>query len=189
MEFRKGCARFRELSSKGFAYRCNVTRWAWVREHLKWNPPENPNQRKAAAKVVQTIPDKCEWKAEFLQVCGPALGLPAHTPANPLPTVPQPLLNQEQKQTEQEQKGSSARKRQTSLPDGFAVSDRVRAWGTEKGHSLEDLQNGLNALVSYAKRKGAKYLDWDEALMTAVRDGWARPRNGGDAPTPMGAFI
>src|SRR5690242_2355295 len=35
-----------ELLAKGFANRCETTKWVWLVKHLKWNPPENPNQRK-----------------------------------------------------------------------------------------------------------------------------------------------
>lgn len=63
-------------------------------------------------------------------------------------------------------------KRATPLPVGFGISDRVRTWAAAKG--LNHLDQQLEALVSYAKRKGATYVDWDEALMTAVRDDWAK---------------
>lgn len=71
---------------------------------------------------------------------------------------------------EKEKPASAARK--TGLPPGFGVSARVKAWALEKGH--RNLDSNLEALVSYAKRKGAKYVDWDEALMTAIRENWAK---------------
>lgn len=66
--------------------------------------------------------------------------------------------------------------RKISLPEGFAISERVRSWAAEKGHSHLDKQ--FEAFVSYAKRKGAEYVDWDEALMTAIRDDWAKVGKG-----------
>jgi hypothetical protein len=64
--------------------------------------------------------------------------------------------------------------RATTLPKDFGISDRVRAWAAGKGLNHLDLQ--LEAFVSYAKRKGATYVDWDEALMNAIRDDWAKAR-------------
>jgi hypothetical protein len=48
---------FTELSRNGFAERCPATKWVWICKHLVWNPPENPNQWKAAAKVWNSIPE------------------------------------------------------------------------------------------------------------------------------------
>jgi hypothetical protein len=103
---------FANVSAKGFATRCEATKWVWVSKFLEWNQPENPNQRKSAVKVALSVPDACGWKREFMRVCGPTLGieLPTVPPpsANPSPTVPQPFLNQYQEQKqEQEQKHSA----------------------------------------------------------------------------------
>lgn len=86
---------FRDLSAKGFATRCEITKWVWVTKFLEWNPPENPNQKTAARKVVAGVPDSCGWKQAFMRVCGHLIGFekPAEQEplANPLPTVPQPV--------------------------------------------------------------------------------------------------
>ncbi|MES2247909.1 MAG: helix-turn-helix domain-containing protein [Pseudomonadota bacterium] len=58
------------------------------------------------------------------------------------------------------------------LPEGFAVSERVRDWAAEKGFA--DLDDHLEYFVSYAKANGKKYVDWDEALMNAIRGNWAK---------------
>jgi hypothetical protein len=95
----------RELFRKGFAVRCEVTKWVWVCKHLEWNKPENPNQRKAAAKVALSVPDECTWKRQFLVACADPLGIepPTANPSgNPFETVAEPFRNQEQEQ-EQEQ--------------------------------------------------------------------------------------
>ena len=42
---------FAELFQNGFANRCETTKWVWIAKHFEWNPPENPNQKKAAATV------------------------------------------------------------------------------------------------------------------------------------------
>lgn len=62
--------------------------------------------------------------------------------------------------------------RKTTLPVGFAISDRVRDWAEKNGHRR--IEEQFDAFVSYARRKGATYADWDEALMTAIRADWAK---------------
>lgn len=69
-----------------------------------------------------------------------------------------------------EKPASAARK--TGLPPGFGVSERVRSWAADKGYGHLDEQ--LESLVSHARRNGAKYIDWDEALMNAIRSDWAK---------------
>lgn len=75
---------FRNLASKGFATRCDASKWVWVTKHLEWNPPENPNQRKAAAKMALAVPDSCCWKPAFMRACGPSLGIAREPEAEPL---------------------------------------------------------------------------------------------------------
>lgn len=60
----------------------------------------------------------------------------------------------------------------SSLPADFSISERVRAWAEEKGHRR--LEARLEHFVGYAKRSGKKYVDWDEAFMSAVREDWAK---------------
>jgi hypothetical protein len=94
---------FANLHAKGFATRCEASKWVWVTKFLEWNPPENPNQRKAAAKVAMGIPDSCCWKARFIGECGPALGIDPPQTANPSETVPEPFPNQEQEQKQKQE--------------------------------------------------------------------------------------
>lgn len=89
---------FAELLAKGFANRCETTKWVWVVKHLEWNKPENPNQRKSAAKIAQSVPSECSWKQAFMRDCAESLGLELPQTSNRSATVPQPLLNQEQEQ-------------------------------------------------------------------------------------------
>ena len=108
---------FAELFANGFANRCETTKWVWIRKHLDWNPPDNPNQRKSCAKVAQQIPAECGWRLDFMRVCGPSIGIEQVPESNPSQTVPQPLLNQKQEQEqEQKKKLSSAR---ADMPAGF----------------------------------------------------------------------
>jgi hypothetical protein len=92
---------FAELLAKGFANRCETTKWVWVVKHLEWNKPENPNQRKSAAKIAHSIPDECAWKPAFMRACAESLGIELPATANGSTTVAEPLLNQEQKQEQE----------------------------------------------------------------------------------------
>lgn len=58
------------------------------------------------------------------------------------------------------------------LPEGFGISDRVRKWAAQKGHS--NLETHLESFLGKVKAKGYRYVDWDEAFMTAIRDDWAK---------------
>lgn len=94
---------FDELLRNGFANRCATTKWVWISKHFEWNPPENPNQRKAAAKVASQVPDECVWKPEFMRVCGKFFGVFIEEEINPSPTLPEPFLNQEQEQEQEKE--------------------------------------------------------------------------------------
>lgn len=95
---------FRELSANCFANRCESTKWVWIVKHLDWNPPENPNQRKAAMKMACSVPAEVGWKLDFMRLCGHSLGLEQQENRNPSPTVVEPLPNQEQEQEQKQEK-------------------------------------------------------------------------------------
>jgi len=111
---------FTELFQKGFANRCETTKWVWIIKHFEWNPLENPNQRKSATKISASIPDGCGWKLDFMRVCGGFMGVDSPPKTNPSETVSKPFLNQEQEQEQDkntEPDGSVAsRKPATGLP-------------------------------------------------------------------------
>jgi hypothetical protein len=91
---------FQELSEKGFATRCEVTNWVWIRRYLEQNPLENPNQRKAAVKLILTIPVRCTWGDDFVFWCAETLGVDPNGDefGNRFERVPKPSPNQEQEQ-------------------------------------------------------------------------------------------
>jgi uncharacterized protein YdaU (DUF1376 family) len=62
--------------------------------------------------------------------------------------------------------------RKTGLPEGFGISERVRKWAVENGHTR--LKGHLEGFISYAKRNGKVYADWDAAFMAAIRQNWAK---------------
>lgn len=77
-----------------------------------------------------------------------------------------------EKRREEKRKENPVSVRKTGIPQGFEISERVRKWAGEKGYRNLDAQ--LEAFLSHVKRNGAKYLDWDEALMNAIRSDWAK---------------
>ena len=114
---------FANVQAKGFATRCNATKWVWVAKFLEWNPPENPNQRKSAAKVASAIPVECGWKQAFMRASGEVLGLEVPAESNPSGTLSEPLLNQYQEQKQEE--GKEPRKRVSAPPCPEDVADQV----------------------------------------------------------------
>lgn len=86
---------FAELLAKGFANRCENTKWVWICKHLLWNPPENPNQRKAALKIARQIPTQCGWIAQYIRDYAEMLALEDAHELKPLPngseTVSKPV--------------------------------------------------------------------------------------------------
>lgn len=59
---------FAELVDKGFVTRCERTKWVRIVKFLEWNPLENPNQVKAAQKVLLEIPDELAGKLELARL-------------------------------------------------------------------------------------------------------------------------
>lgn len=70
----------------------------------------------------------------------------------------------------------------TKMPSDFCVSERVRTWATEKGHS--QLEEHLESFKAKCAAKGYEYVDWDAAFMEAVRENWAKL-----APTPKAGAV
>jgi hypothetical protein len=79
----------------------------------------------------------------------------------------------------------------TGMPDGFSISERVRAWASEKGYS--NLDAHLDAFRRKASAKGYTYVNWDDAFMEAIREDWAKLRgrafNGAAPPPESGAGL
>lgn len=88
------------------------------------------------------------------------------TPAN---AAPKPSIN---RQLNRHGTVKEARKRATPIPADFEISERVRNWAFEKGH--QNLDAHLEHFIGLAKAKGYTYMNWDEALMNAIRANWAK---------------
>lgn len=111
---------FSELLAKGFANRCETTKWTWVVAHFEWNPLDNPNQQKSARKILESIPAACGWKRAFMRDCGVFIGLPVDGSANPSVTVPKGSRNQEQEQEQDQEKTKSD---SPSVPEGGPLAN------------------------------------------------------------------
>jgi hypothetical protein len=60
----------------------------------------------------------------------------------------------------------------TPLPENFGISDEIRRWASEKGYTR--LEKRLEHFVGWARARGARYADWDQAFQNSVRDDWAK---------------
>lgn len=84
---------FAELFQNGFATRDERSKWVVIHRFMDWNPIENPNQAKAAAKLVAQMP-QCAAKYMLLQAIrriGRYLDLLDREPfPNPSETLPEP---------------------------------------------------------------------------------------------------
>lgn len=149
---------FAELFRKGFANRCETTKWVWICKHFDWNQPENPNQRKAAAKVAQSIPSDCTWKPHFIRLCGEFLGLSMDLIGNPSETVTEPFRNQKQEQKqEQEQEKKEPSVLVLVAEDGQSKLTGIEDARLAKANRLAQVTaNAVEAfnLAPFTKRNG-----------------------------------
>lgn len=76
---------FKTLSDASFARRCEATKWVWVCKFHEWNRPDNPNIKKAIAKLVESIPASVEFKNEVA-----AAWCVSETVSKPLGNTPSP---------------------------------------------------------------------------------------------------
>lgn len=139
---------FHELFSKGFCNRCETTKWVWIRKFLEWNSPENPNQWKAARKVALSIPSKCVFYSEFIDVFVRAAGASIEPLPNPSATVREGLPTQEQYQ-DQEQKEEIR-----DVPQGGTVAIGIQKvfdhWKQSHEHPKAQLDPSRAKLITIA---------------------------------------
>jgi len=60
----------------------------------------------------------------------------------------------------------------TPLPDGFGISEDVRAWAEKNG--VQHLDRHFESFVNKVHAKGYTYVNWDAALRNAITDDWAK---------------
>ena len=91
------------------------------------------------------------------------------------PASPEPSLNRHE--PSKRKRASTAL---TCLPDGFAISRRVRDWASTLGFA-DYLPAHLEHFIGTVKASGKRYADWDQALMNYIRNDWGdiRKRAGG----------
>ncbi|KAF1042573.1 MAG: hypothetical protein GAK35_02620 [Herbaspirillum frisingense] len=150
---------FANLLEKGFANRCETSKWVWIHEHLKWNAPENPNQRKSARKIALTIPADTSWKPDFMRVCGEILEISTPSEGNPSRTVDEGFLNQKQEQ-KQEQK--------LTTPDGVVVASGAADPTKKPDCPHQD----IIALYHEVLPMCPQVRDWTPARATQLRARW-----------------
>jgi hypothetical protein len=143
-----------ELLNKGFANRCETTKWVWIVKHFDWNKPENPNQFKSAAKIASSIPDECAWKQEYMRINAFFLGLDYKQFDNPSETVPEPVaVTVAITVAEETPLPAKTNPPENGLDDGFDLfwqrypkkigkDDARKAWGKKKPR----IDNVLEAL-------------------------------------------
>lgn len=64
------------------------------------------------------------------------------------------------------------RTQKSAMPTNFGLSDAVKAWAAEHGHT--NLEAHLDYFKGYVVANGKKYANWDQALMNAIRGDWAK---------------
>ena len=99
------------------------------------------------------------------------------TTNNQLPITNNPLPNKNKSPPDGDvsQKQATPKKptaKKTPIPADFKVSDAVRKWATEKGHSR--LDEHFERFVGSCQAKGYLYADWDAALRNAIASDWAK---------------
>jgi len=162
---------FAELLAKGFANRCATTKWVWVCKHFEWNQPENPNQRKSAAKIALSIPDECGWKLDFMRVCGAFLGIVDAPISNPSETVTKPFLNQEQEQEQEQEQDRNTPRRKSAAPCPDGVPDAV--WQDfKKLRAAKKAPITETAMAGIAREADKAGLSLADALAMCCKRGW-----------------
>lgn len=160
-------AALKETVDKGFANRCETTKWVWIRKHLEWNPPENPNQKKSAAKIVQSIPNECTWRADFIGVSSESIGLQPTQNANPSETVEKPFLNQKQEQEQKQKKDKGPR---FALP-AWVPSDVWQAFEEHRQRLRKPMTDRARVLMLRELEK-LRPADPGAVLEQSIRKGW-----------------
>lgn len=70
------------------------------------------------------------------------------------------------------------------MPADFGISERVKAWAAEKGHTRLELH--LESFKSKCAAHGYTYADWDSAFMEAIRQDWAKLPAAAPSAVPRG---
>lgn len=129
-------------------------RWSKERKDGSGNAPGN------APSIGQALLGQCPTPSPIPSLLSGESGDDASPPAPAAPTPPPPK--------------STRRKAKTVIPSEFEVSEAVKTWASKKG--FDRLSEHLEAFKLKVAANGYTYADWDAALMTAIRDDWAKLR-------------
>ena len=170
---------FVELQESGFAVRCAATKWVWVKKHLQWNKPENPNQRKSAAKLSFSVPESCTWRVEFLTTCGQLLGLQQPLP-NGSATLSQPGTEAE---------AEAGLKTHTPLPQDWKLPSRWGEWAlSEAQHwTAETARAEAAHFADHYHACAGESADWLATWRKWCRDDLTQRRHRKPAEQPVRA--
>lgn len=171
---------FRNLELKGFANRCETSKWVWIRKFIEWNPPENPNQRKGAIKAAMLAPKDCCWFLDFMRDCGGFLGINTEEKTNPLETLQKPFLNQEPEpepelcapQAAPPPTPAAPTKTGTRLPEDWALPNEWREWAVESRPDLdaEAVADSFHDFWVAKPGKDGRKADWFATWRNWVRN-------------------
>lgn len=167
---------FAELLAKGFANRCETTKWVWILKHLEWNPPENPNQRKAAQKIARQIPSQCGWIAQYIRDCALPLEWTDAPDLEPLPngceTLSKPVTVAIAVTEAVPVAEASPRKAATELP-AWLPADRFAAFVAHRRAIKKPMTDEAQRLL-VVKLEGMRAAGHDvtKLLNTAIERGW-----------------
>ena len=111
---------FHNLEENGFATRCMLSKWVVITNFLEWNEIENPNQAKAAIKLIEQVPENHPLKPALVRGLMESIGrfkdkIPADL-WNRLETLAKGLLNQEQEQEQEQEKGKAPPSKSADCP-------------------------------------------------------------------------
>lgn len=171
---------FRNLESKGFANRCETSKWVWIRKFIDWNPPENPNQRKGAIKAAMLAPKDCCWFPDFMRDYGDLLGIKQEAKANPCETLAKPFPNQEPEQEQEldapkappQQAPAAPTKTGTRLPEDWTLPSEWRDWAIESRPDLdaEAVADSFRDFWVAKPGKDGRKADWQATWRNWVRN-------------------
>lgn len=160
------------LQRAGFITRFTANGIACI-QIVSFHKHQNPHVREAASELPcmeqstsKVVPDTDQGKVE------PSPRSP--DPGSRIPDSPSLIVGSVATATDTPPPKKKQKAIETRLPEDFGVSNRVMEWAKKKG--FDRLPEHLEAFRSKAKAKGYTYVDWDEALMNAIREDWAKLR-------------
>jgi hypothetical protein len=192
-KFRKA---FAQIASKGMAQYDDKASFLWLPNFLKYNRPENPNVIKSWTASYDLLPE-CALKKQLLnrvkelvedlpegfreaftdfeRVCqrlskGYGEGFRKSMPnqeqepeQEPEPN-PDPETGPDIKENNKRKKTGST----TTLPEGFGITDAHRDFA--KAHKYRSPDLLLAGFCDHHLARGSKFVDWDRAFQTWIRN-------------------